>query len=156
MPTSWAETKVIQAKIGEYITIARLSKSGLWFLASVSRDTCELSITLDFLEKDVTYFFQRYQDVEGDPLAGAMSLGETRKGESYNIKMMVGGGDIAIFAQSPTLFDPPSSPHTSSKVPENPILFSGELYPRNLLPEGLPEDSKRKHQSFLLPPGMST
>lgn len=49
VPAAWDETKVLNAKVGEYITIAR-RKNNEWFVGSITNDTArEISIPLDFL-----------------------------------------------------------------------------------------------------------
>lgn len=62
LPMTWNETKVLEAEIGEYITMAR-SAGEQWFVASLAdengRDT---SIALDFLEEGVRYDVTLYED----------------------------------------------------------------------------------------------
>ena len=62
IPTTWADTKVVNGAIGEYITIAR--KSGdEWFVGTITNnDARELEIPLAFLDKDKKYEAVIYSD----------------------------------------------------------------------------------------------
>ncbi|WP_050697360.1 glycoside hydrolase family 97 N-terminal domain-containing protein [Anaeromassilibacillus senegalensis] len=55
LPTVWDDTKVLEASIEKYATIARRSGEQ-WFLASLSADDGKtLELPLDFLDPDTTY-----------------------------------------------------------------------------------------------------
>ena len=63
VPTTWDDTKVINAKVGDYITIAR-KKGKNWWLGSMTDWTArEISIKLDFLPKG-NYVAVIYSDTE--------------------------------------------------------------------------------------------
>ncbi|MDF7806402.1 glycoside hydrolase family 97 catalytic domain-containing protein [Pontiellaceae bacterium B12219] len=62
LPMNWDETKVLEADIGKYITLAR--KAGdQWFVGALAdeegRETC---VTLDFLEEGIVYDVTLYED----------------------------------------------------------------------------------------------
>ena len=61
---NWDETKVINGKIGDYVTIARKERgTGNWFLGSVTDENSrELVIPLNFLDEDVSYNASIYAD----------------------------------------------------------------------------------------------
>ena len=62
MPATWDDTRVLNSKIGNYITVARRS-GDVWFVGSVSDQTERtLDIPLDFLEPGKTYEATLYQD----------------------------------------------------------------------------------------------
>lgn len=62
--TTWDDTKVINGKVGEYITIARRKKEE-WFIGSITNNNArKLSISLDFLSKDKRYLAEIYEDGE--------------------------------------------------------------------------------------------
>ncbi len=63
-PTNWAKTVIPHAKIGEYITIARKDRnSDNWFIGSITNaDSRELSLKLDFLDKNTTYKMKIFKD----------------------------------------------------------------------------------------------
>lgn len=62
VPTVWDDTKVIDGKPGEYITMARRSGDG-WFVGTITNtDARKLSIPLSFLEQGKTYTASIYED----------------------------------------------------------------------------------------------
>ena len=53
-PTTWEQTIVPEAKIGEYVTIARKERgsSGRWFIGSITNEQPrEMQLPLSFLDK---------------------------------------------------------------------------------------------------------
>lgn len=67
VPTDWEKTVVVNAKIGNYITIARKDKaSDDWYVGSATDvDARDLSIDLSFLDKDREYMAEVYADGPG-------------------------------------------------------------------------------------------
>lgn len=67
VPTDWDKTVVVNAKIGNYITIARKDKaSDDWYVGSATDvDARDLSIDLSFLDKDREYMAEIYSDGSG-------------------------------------------------------------------------------------------
>ena len=67
VPTDWDKTVVVNAKIGNYITIARKDKaSDDWYVGSATDvDARDLSIDLSFLDKDREYMAEVYADGPG-------------------------------------------------------------------------------------------
>ena len=65
VPVTWDETRVLNGKIGDYVTIARRSGDA-WFVGSVT-DECrrELSIGLSFLDAGIPYVAHIYADGPG-------------------------------------------------------------------------------------------
>ena len=64
MPTDWADTRVLNGEVGDYVTIARKAKgSNDWFLGAVGDDSARtFDVTLDFLSPGKTYTAQIYRD----------------------------------------------------------------------------------------------
>jgi alpha-glucosidase len=63
VPTTWNETKVIDAKLGEYISIAR-RKDNDWYIGVITNHTArELKISLNFLG-DGKYVTEIYHDAD--------------------------------------------------------------------------------------------
>ncbi len=62
LPMTWDETKVLEMKIGDYITMAR--RTGVTWLTAALADESgrELELKLDFLEPGVTYDVTLYED----------------------------------------------------------------------------------------------
>jgi alpha-glucosidase len=64
IPTVWDDTKIIDGAIGEYIITARRSGND-WFLGAITNnDAREISIPLNFLEKEKKYTAKIYTDDE--------------------------------------------------------------------------------------------
>jgi len=65
IPTSWDETKVLEGRPGEYITIAR-RRGEDWFLGTITNDSARRTkLSLDFLPRGKKYTAVTYSD---DPL----------------------------------------------------------------------------------------
>ncbi|MDF7809085.1 glycoside hydrolase family 97 catalytic domain-containing protein [Pontiellaceae bacterium B12219] len=62
LPMTWDDTKVLEMKIGDYITMARRSGNA-WFTAALADESGRTTdIKLDFLEPGVTYDVTLYED----------------------------------------------------------------------------------------------
>lgn len=94
IPTTWDETKIIDAKVGEYIITAR-KKGNDWFIASMGNwNEHELKLPLDFLD-DANYAALICEDgVNADRYPSDYKLTEKKvsKNEKINIKLAPGGG----------------------------------------------------------------
>ncbi len=97
IPVMWDETKVIEAKIGEYVIIARRSGKD-WYLAAITNwDKKDFAITLDFLN-DYTYNCELFKD---GPNSGTRAIDyereefKVKKDEAIRISMAPGGGWMA-------------------------------------------------------------
>lgn len=64
VPVDWAETKVLNAELGKYVTIARKDKNTEnWYIGSITDENPrELKVILDFLMPGVKYVAQVYAD----------------------------------------------------------------------------------------------
>ncbi|TWU32551.1 glycoside hydrolase family 97 protein [Novipirellula artificiosorum] len=97
MPATWDETRVLNSKIGNYITVARRS-GDVWFVGSVSDQTERtLEVRLDFLEPGKTYEATLYQDAPNahgveNPEAYEITPATVKRGDVVSAKMAVGGG----------------------------------------------------------------
>lgn len=65
-PTTWSRTVVPEAKIGEFLTVARKDRSGDdWFIGSITNERChDTKINLDFLDDDCEYTAKIFADGE--------------------------------------------------------------------------------------------
>lgn len=64
MPTTWDETKVLNASVNEYVTVAR-KKDGVWYIGALNNSEARrLQIPLDFLGESRTYTATIYRDAE--------------------------------------------------------------------------------------------
>ena len=95
-PVSWDETQVINAEIGEYVTIARRSGDE-WYVGSGTDDSPRtLSIPLDFLDVG-TYVAKTYSDgpdadIDENPTAVAIHEGLVDAATTIPAPMIDGGG----------------------------------------------------------------
>ena len=71
LPTDWAESHVLNAQIGDYVTIARREKGGpQWFVgAATNEEARTVSIPLDVLDDGRDYVAHVYGDVPGQDYA---------------------------------------------------------------------------------------
>jgi alpha-glucosidase len=101
MPGLWDESRVLNSKIGEFISIARRT-GDVWFVGSVNDQTNRtLDISLDFLESGKTYEATLYQDAPDahgvkNPEAYAIVTLTVKRGDVIAAKMAVGGGHAMI------------------------------------------------------------
>ena len=101
MPATWDDTRVLNSKIGKYITVARQT-GDVWFVGSVSDQTAQtLDIPLDFLEPEIVYEAMLYQDAPDahgmkNPEAYEVIIAIVNRGDVVSAKMAVGGGHAMI------------------------------------------------------------
>lgn len=67
VPTNFERTVVVGAKIGEYLTTARLERNGnRWFVGSVTDEHArDIDVSLSFLDNGKTYIAEIYTDGDG-------------------------------------------------------------------------------------------
>jgi alpha-glucosidase len=98
--TDWEDTRVLDAEVGDHVTIARKDRnSANWFLGAVTDEEARTRpVTLDFLDEGRTYTAEIYRDGEGATYATAdrhkiaIEKRTVRKGERLEIPMAPGGG----------------------------------------------------------------
>lgn len=101
MPETWDESRVLNSKIGNYITTARRS-GDTWFVGSVNdRTERTLDVSLDFLEPGKTYQATIYQDApdaHGLQKPGAYTITRTtvKRGDTITADMAFGGGHAML------------------------------------------------------------
>ena len=97
IPTTWDETRVIEAAVSDYVVIAR-RKGENWFLAAMTDDTPrEFDIQLDFLSEG-SYEMESFKDgVNAKNYAEdyKRELKEVKKNDSLILNLVGGGGWIA-------------------------------------------------------------
>ncbi len=93
----WDESRVLDAKMGKYISTAR-RHGDEWFIGSVyNQQGGLLEITLDFLEAGQVYEVTYYEDTEAthcktNPEAYQIRTGQVKKGDVIQANMAPGGG----------------------------------------------------------------
>ncbi|MBK8967266.1 MAG: glycoside hydrolase family 97 protein [Saprospiraceae bacterium] len=107
VPVDWSDTRVLNAEIGDYITLARREKgSEDWFLGSITDENPRsFSIKLDFLPAGKTYEATIYSDGKGahwkdNPYPVDIVKRQVKRGDQFTINLAAGGGcAIAIKQQ---------------------------------------------------------
>ncbi len=104
VPVDWEETKVLNGKIGDYVTIVRKDRnSENWFLGSVSDEQGRtLEIGLSFLTPGIKYVAEIYRDGENadwktNPYEIIIEKKEVYSGKTLNLKLAPGGGAAIAF-----------------------------------------------------------
>lgn len=99
VPTDWSDTKVLNAAVGDYVTIARREKNtGNWFLGSMTDETPrKFKAKLDFLDAKKEYEAIIYEDglgadYEKNPYPVAIRKIKVRKGQTLKLNLAAGGG----------------------------------------------------------------
>lgn len=102
MPTTWDETRVLNSRMGEYITTARRT-GDTWFVGSVNNEKMarELPVPLTFLDAGKTYQATLFQDApqtDGikNPEAYEVLTKPVKAGDTITARMALGGGDAMI------------------------------------------------------------
>ena len=95
----WDESKILNASIGNYVTIVRKEKGKEnWFLGSISDEhPREFDLTFDFLKEGVNYEMVIYADGKNahwkeNPTSYEISKRSVKKNDKVKIKLASGGG----------------------------------------------------------------
>jgi len=98
VPTTWDETKVIDAKVGEWICIAR-RKGEQWFIGSITNSTSrEINLHLDFLtsgESEATIYADA-TDTNENANHLKISTIPVKQGDIIKLKLESGGGGAIV------------------------------------------------------------
>jgi len=97
VPVEWDNTRVLEAKIGDYLVVAR-ENGGEWYVGAMTDwEPREFELDLDFLE-DGTYNIDIWQDgINADRYASDYKKisNQISNTDQLNIKMAPGGGFVA-------------------------------------------------------------
>jgi alpha-glucosidase len=97
VPVEWEETRVLEAKIGDYLVVAR-KRGQEWYIGAMTDWTPrEFEISLDFMDKGI-YNLDTWQDgVNADRYASDYKKisGQVSDEDKLTIKMAPGGGFVA-------------------------------------------------------------
>ena len=99
VPVDWQDTKVLHAKIGDYVTIARQDRnSDDWYIGSITdEDERTLEAPLTFLKLDKKYVAEIYADAadadwESNPLAIDIHEALVDRNTILKLRLAPGGG----------------------------------------------------------------
>jgi hypothetical protein len=100
----WDDTKVLQAEPGDYIITARKSKGkNEWFLGAITDENKrDFSVSLNFLDKNVTYLATIYADAdnahwEKNPMAYQIKTYLVNNETMLKLKLVESGGTAISF-----------------------------------------------------------
>jgi len=119
VPASWDETRVVDAALGEYVSIAR-RKGHVWYVGTQTGQARTLELELDFLT-DGPYVAEIYADapetsLQDNPEAVAIEERPVAAGEAVEVSMANGGGHAMRLV--PADADVPYCPRLSVSAPE--------------------------------------
>ena len=104
VPCIWSETRVLDAKIGEYVTTARKDwDSDNWYLGAITnRDARKLSVSLTFLDEGKTYIAEIYSDGDGadymtNPYPVSITSKTVNQSQTLTLDLAAGGGTAIRF-----------------------------------------------------------
>lgn len=99
VPTDWSDTKVLNAAIGDYVTIARREKNtDAWYIGSITDENPRnFKIKLDFLQPKKVYEAILYEDGPNahyldNPYPVTIRKIKVRKGQLLKLHLAAGGG----------------------------------------------------------------
>lgn len=97
VPVTWDESKVLEAKAGQYIAVAR-RKGNKWFIGAMTNSTArDITITADFLNKNTSYTITLIKDginADAQPLDYKRIVKPIKAGDKIDIKMVADGGYV--------------------------------------------------------------
>jgi hypothetical protein len=95
----WDETKILNAEVGDFLTIARKEKGKTnWFIGSITDETPrDFNLKLNFLEAGKTYEATIYEDGPGahyetNPYPVNIRKVTVRRGDVLKLKLAASGG----------------------------------------------------------------
>ncbi|WP_394670694.1 glycoside hydrolase family 97 catalytic domain-containing protein [Halosquirtibacter xylanolyticus] len=104
VPTNWAETKVLNAKIGDYYTVVRRERdTENWYLGSITDENPRsFSIDLSFLKNGIEYNAKVYSDTpkthwRDNPSTFIIKEVKVNNNGSLELFLAAGGGQVIEF-----------------------------------------------------------
>lgn len=105
LPTTWDETKVLAASIGEFVVTAR-RKGTIWYIGAINNEIPrEISVPLSMLSLRKKYQATIYSDhykahYETNPEAIDITSSILKSSDTLNLKLVAGGGAAIKFNES--------------------------------------------------------
>lgn len=100
VPVLWDETKVLDAKLGEHLVVAKRN-ADKWYLGGMTaerKEPLEMDVVLDFLAEGKTYKLTSFEDganADRQAMHYIKNVREVRKGDTVKIRMVRNGGYAA-------------------------------------------------------------
>lgn len=101
LPSTWDESRVIAAAIGEYVVVAR-RRGTTWYIAGITNEySREISVPLDFLDDAIEYSLVACLDAPSSnyttaPESYALQSGKVKSTTPFTFWMAPGGGGVII------------------------------------------------------------
>lgn len=101
IPQLWDDTKVLSAKLGEHLVVAKRSGDE-WFIGGISaehKEPIEMDVPLDFLPEGKSLTITSFEDginADRQAMHYVKKSMEVRKGDTIRIRMMRNGGYAAV------------------------------------------------------------
>jgi alpha-glucosidase len=99
VPCTWSDTKVLNAEIGKYVTIARKDRNSQeWYIGSITNEESRtIEINLSFLKDSQDYRAEIYADGEHadyrtNPDPVAITTKVVNSGMQLHLELAAGGG----------------------------------------------------------------
>ncbi len=105
VPTDWADSRVLNGEIGDYVTIVRKDRNSAdWYLGAGTDETGRtIDVTLDFLDPGKTYTAQIYRDADDTDYRTdtrhhyVIETRQVRRGDRLSLVLAPGGGQAIRF-----------------------------------------------------------
>jgi alpha-glucosidase len=122
VPVDWAETRVLNGEVGDYVTMARKNRQGDdWYIGAITDENPRtFSVPLDFLDEGRRYYATIYRDGKNagfDADGHALEI-ETRpvsRHDHLQIRLAPGGGQAIRIATDLRRLKPGSAPKPKPK-----------------------------------------
>ena len=105
MPTDWDDTKVLDARIGDYVTTVRKQRDGDdWYLGSITDENARtLEAPLSFLDPGRSYVAEIYRDADNadwqtNPEAYTIEQRNVDSNTVLTLRLAPGGGQAIRFS----------------------------------------------------------
>ena len=103
VPATWDETRVLNARVGDYVTIARRNGEA-WYVGTMNDWTArEIEIPLSFLGPG-SYQAEVYadgEDADGNPKSLSIQRGEVTSATTLTVRLASGGGQAIRISRMP-------------------------------------------------------
>ncbi len=105
VPTDWADTRVLNGEVGDYVTMARKDRASEdWYLGAITDEEPRvMKVPLSFLDEGRRYYATIYRDGKdagfaGDPASVEIETRAVTRGEVLELRLAPGGGQAIRFS----------------------------------------------------------
>jgi len=105
VPTDWADTRVLNGEVGDYVTMARKDRASEdWYLGAITDEEPRvMKVPLSFLDEGRSYYATIYRDGKdagfaGDPASVEIETRPVTRGEVLELRLAPGGGQAIRFS----------------------------------------------------------